>query len=121
MNRILEKEIIDTIKSNKVVRHMGLYVDTYNVLNKAGKEIMSVVVAQDRGLGLLTIRVNGQNIASIEWHAKKTKELQSVFNIVDACVCRVLEQEIEKQIQARIAQAEEDYDAMFLKSMQKTK
>lgn len=125
MNKILEKEIIDTIKSNKVVRRADWGVDTYNVLNKAGKEIISVANGWD--YGMYAVSVNGQSIANVEWYAnslaKKTEEQQSVFNIIDACICRMHDQEKEKQAQANIAQMTEKDKAalMFLQSMQKTR
>lgn len=125
MNKILEKEIIKTIEANKVVRHADWGVDTYKVLNKAGKEIISVANGWD--YGMYTVSVNGQNIASIEWYAnslaKKTEEQQSVFNIIDACMTKMREQEKVKQAQANIAlMTEKDKAAlMFLQSMQKTK
>ncbi len=125
MNKILEKEIIKTIEANKIVRQAHWGLDIYNVVNKDGKEIISVANGWDSGM--YAVSVNGQNIVSIEWYAnslaKKTEEQQSVFNIIDACMTKMREQEKVKQAQANIAlMTEKDKAAlMFLQSMQKTK
>lgn len=149
MNKILEKEIIDTIRSNRVVRHTGWGVDTYSVLNKAGKEIICVTNGWDAGI--YAVSMNGQNIASVGWNTnpltkntyavsvngqnvasfeqytnsltKNTKEQRSVFNIIGACICRLYDQDDEKQAQENIAlMTEKDKAAlMFLQSMQKTR
>lgn len=125
MNKILEKEIIDTIKANQVVRRANWGIDTYDIVNKDGKELISVANGWDSGM--YAVSVNGQNIASVEWYVnsleKKTEEQQAVFNIIDACICRMHEQEKIKQAQATITlMTEKDKAAlMFLQSMQKAR
>lgn len=125
MNKILEKEIINTIKSNRVVRRANWGIDIYSVLNNAGKEIISVSDGWD--YGMYDVSVNGQSIAKIEWYvnplAKKTDEQESVFNIIDACANKIRDQEKEKQIQENVALMNEKDKAalMFLKSLQNVK
>lgn len=93
MNDFLKKTIIETIKKGNIDLKREWGMDTYFVLDAAGKPLMQYVNGYDSGMYSLT--VNHKTIANIEWYenAKKpmTKEQSDMFEILNTLCNRYTE------------------------------